>query len=177
MGSGTLFPQPGWPQPRALGRGSRILGNRDGDGDEIASAAERRAGRHGGTSTGVFVRAGSTRPPDRDGAVQHPPPAGHARPRHSGGTILTAKAGGAGDPSAEGALDVFGLEEGLLQGHGAHAVCRAAVPSLARLPRGTRGAGNTGDALLSHGAWGAHLAIARWSLGTWKRWREKDRWQ
>lgn len=138
--------------------------------------AHGRARRREGTSTGVFGRAGSTCPRDRDRAVQppcHPPRTGTAPAQR--GNDINSNGGGHGahgDPSAEGTLDVFGLEEGLLQGHGAHALCRTAVPRLARLPGGTRGAGDARDALLSHGAWGTHLPVAWWPLGTWKRQRE-----
>lgn len=157
---------------------------------EIRHAAERGGGRPGGHQHGciwpgkIHLPSGSRRscttPPPS-------PPRDTHGPRHSGETILTAKAGGTGGggggkgdtgtPSAKGTFDVFGLEKGLIQGHGTQALRRAAVPRFARLPRGTGGAGDAGDTLLSHGARGAHLPVAWWPLGTWKRWREKGRWQ
>lgn len=123
-----------------------------------------------GSSTAVFrlgrIHLPYTTHPPTEPDNTHTPGTG-AAPWKTGARIRAAVgSGGAG--SAEGALGVLGLEEWLLHGQGAHALCWAAVPRFARRPRGTRGTGDAGDALLPHGTWRAHLPIAWWSLGTWK---------
>lgn len=125
-----------------------------------------------GSSTAVFrlgrIHLPYTTHPPTEPDNTHTPGTG-AAPWKTGARIRAAVgSGGAG--SAEGALGVLGLEEWLLHGQGAHALCWAAVPRFARRPRGTRGTGDAGDALLPHGTWRAHLPIAWWSLGTWGPW-------
>lgn len=131
-----------------------------------------------GSSTAVFrlgrIHLPYTTHPPTEPDNTHTPGTG-AAPWKTGARIRAAVgSGGAG--SAEGALGVLGLEERLLHGQGAHALCWAAVPRFARWPRGTRGTGDAGDALLPHGTWRAHLPIAWWSLGTWKAESDEGRW-
>lgn len=159
---------------RAASLGDRA-GNRDEEEAETRPCPITEPGGAGAPARVYFW--GRIHPPPRllRSCTTPEPPATGTAPAQRGNNINSKLGGarGARSPSAEGTLDVLGLEERLLHGHGPQALGGAAVPRLARLPRGTGRAGDAGDALLPHGARGTHLPVAWWPLGTWKRWRER----
>lgn len=73
------------------------LGDRDGDKADVCPAAQRGGGRRGGHQHGCIWPGRIHLPPlSRQSCTTPAPPRDRHSPRHSGETILTAKAGGGG---------------------------------------------------------------------------------